>query len=257
LIIIIVVVVIVIIVVVSVVLVVSLSSKSPKNSDGDGEKDNKDGDYGDLIDSEIDYTESQKRIINPERGFYVPLLTKLRLQGNRGLTEEDIVDAVSNYGLLHLRMGLEAFSSGAGGTSVELTENALRALSDSLSQIRNSGGMAIIRFSYDADGDSYGRKSDPEPEMTLIERHIEQLGGALLPYADVIAGIETGVGDVLLIVYGFHSYSVDSFVYIYVHICMCIYILSFVHLFFRYVWSVGRTAYVFSLRRPPQLFSSS
>lgn len=131
----------------------------------------------------IDYTESLARLRNPERGFYGPRGYNIRPANNKPLSPP----AWSN--LVHLRVGLAAFSSnGTGSVDAEITEDALNSLTTTIDDVRKNNASIIIRFSYD----DFNWKSNAEPSMDMILRHIEQLGSVLLANKDVIAAIEMG-----------------------------------------------------------------
>jgi hypothetical protein len=180
-------VIVVIIIIIVLVVVFVTQNKSSSNSNDDTE-------YGYLVDSGINYTEITDRILNPGRGFYRPLLLLLKHKKTERVSLSVIEYLSSNDGLMHLRLDLRDFSDGMGGISSELTEDALGALRDLFDGIREKGGMAIVRFSYDFDGTMI----ECEPGMELVQKHIEQLGEVMLPYSDVIAGIETGVWVVVV-----------------------------------------------------------
>jgi hypothetical protein len=142
----------------------------------------------------MDYSEILDRLLNFDRGFYAPIELPLQLENNAGFDVWWLNDSIHSFGLIHIRVGLDAFSSAMGGTSIDLTSNALKALSDGFSLIREEGGMALIRFTYDIKGITYSNSDHTsEPSIELIERHIQQLGEVLYPFRDVIAGIETGM----------------------------------------------------------------
>lgn len=128
----------------------------------------------------INYNETLETFNNPERGFYEPLGLNLKPENNNSLHYS------SN--LVHLRVNIGAFSGKKNGTQdLELTENALKALNDTLKYIKDHGGSVIIRFAYDFDG-----KANLEPEFSMILRHIEQLKDTFYENRDVITYVELG-----------------------------------------------------------------
>ena len=137
-----------------------------------------------LMDS-IDYSESLDSLKNPERGFYEPRGYNLKTSGNKPLTPP----ATGN--LVHLRVGLSAFSSNGKNTvDIEITEDALNNLVATIDAIRKNNGSIILRFAYD---NFNGTPTNQEPSsMDMILRHIEQLGPILLANKDVISLIEMG-----------------------------------------------------------------
>lgn len=131
----------------------------------------------------IDYSESLVKLRNPERGFYGPRGYNIRPTNNKPLTPP------ASSSLVHLRVGLAAFSgNGTGAVDAELTEDALNNLVATIDAIRKNNASIIIRFSYD----DFNWKTNMEPSMDMILRHIEQLGPVLLANKDVIAAIEMG-----------------------------------------------------------------
>lgn len=137
-----------------------------------------------LMDS-IDYSESTDSLRNPERGFYEPRGYNLKVSGNKPLTPP------ANGNLVHLRVGLAAFSSNGKNTvDTEITEDALNNLTATIDAIRKNNASIILRFAYD---DFRGTPTNQEPStMDMILRHIEQLGPILLANKDVISLIEIG-----------------------------------------------------------------
>lgn len=147
-----------------------------------------------LVDSGINYAESTQEIVNPERGFYKPISKQFAVSGNTPISQSYFNQYVSQYGLFHLRFGLEAFSIGAGGSDAPLSQDMLNALDATFDNLRNAGGTAIIRFSYNLYGlTQNGKYIEAEPSMSLIEQHISQLGAVIEDNIDVIAAVETGM----------------------------------------------------------------
>ncbi len=131
----------------------------------------------------IDYSESLVKLRNPERGYYGPRGYNLRPAGNKPLTPP------ASASLVHLRVGLAAFSgNGTGAIDMEITQDALNNLVATIDAVRKNNASIIIRFSYD----DYNWKTNMEPSMDMILRHIEQLGSILLANKDVISAIEMG-----------------------------------------------------------------
>ena len=135
--------------------------------------------------------ESVAAVLNPDCGFYKPIACMLT--GSATLPSAFSVPTLKSYagshGVLHYRFGLERFSSNAGGTDGALSADTLRCLSAGFQATREAGVTAIVRFSYDINGNL----TDPEPSMEQIEQHIAQLGTVIDENADVIAAVETGM----------------------------------------------------------------
>lgn len=129
----------------------------------------------------IDYSESLEVLQNPERGFYIPIGYNLRLEKNQPINPSG--------NLIHLRVGIGAFSKANNNINdLELSNDALSAIEQTLDNIRNKNASVIIRFAYD----NFQGKANQEPSLTMILRHIEQLGPILLKNKDVITVIELG-----------------------------------------------------------------
>lgn len=129
----------------------------------------------------IDYTESLNSLRNPERGFYNPIGYNLKVKDNKSLNPK------SN--LVHLRIGIGAFSSKNNNQEdLELSEDALNALIQTIKNVKENNASIIIRFAYD----NFNGDANKEPSLDMILTHIEQIGPILLEYSDVIANIELG-----------------------------------------------------------------
>jgi len=139
-----------------------------------------DKEYYSYVDS-IDYTESLESLRNPERGFYNPIGYNLKVDNNQPLNPS------SN--LVHLRLGIGAFSSKNNGKEdLELSEDALNALLQTIKNSKDNNGSIILRLAYD----NFNGESNKEPSFNMILKHIEQIGSILLEYPEVITNIELG-----------------------------------------------------------------
>ena len=126
--------------------------------------------------------ESLEVLENPERGFYEPIGYELKVDGNKSL------DLYGN--LIHLRVGISAFSKAANGSEdLPFTQNMLDALDGTLKNVKKNGGSVIIRFAYD-DFEGIG---DLEPSMDMMLMHISQLKSVFEENADVITYVELGL----------------------------------------------------------------
>lgn len=147
-----------------------------------------------LIDSGLDYTESTEILDNPWRGFYFTLGAKLKVSGNGAANSGYIAYQKGISRILHLRLGLEAFSSNAGGVDGDISADALRLIGCYMSAARENGIGVILRMSYDLDGVwSGGKYRDVEPSVSLMLRHIEQVGEVLGDFTDVLMAVESGM----------------------------------------------------------------
>lgn len=140
--------------------------------------------------------ESTQLLVNPDCGFYKAFSGQLTPNSlAEPISESSIATYAGEYGLLHFRIGLEHFSANAGGKNVNIDDIALQSLKTSLSYLRKYKMSAIIRFSYNVNGeeDANGDYLENEPPLELIEKHIKALGGAISEYCDVIIGVESGM----------------------------------------------------------------
>ncbi len=130
---------------------------------------------------DINYSETLEDIKNPERGFYSTAFLKLSPSGNKATN--------SRANLIHLRVGIGDFSKANNeNKDLEFTEDALNALNETLSNIKNNGGSVIIRFAYD----NFNGKADVEPSLDIILTHISQLKPVFEANQDVISYVELG-----------------------------------------------------------------
>jgi hypothetical protein len=145
-----------------------------------------------MHDIDLRYIESTEEFANPDRGFYQPLSYQLGDPKPWWFNQDTITNyyaGTENFGLFHLRFGLEKYSTNAGGTDNNISQINLNDLTKLLQFIRNSRANAIVRFSYDLDG-TYGNK---EPGINLIVKHIQQLGNIINQYEDVVCMVESGM----------------------------------------------------------------
>ncbi len=137
-----------------------------------------------MTETDINYQETLDSINNPERGFYVPYGYSFKPENNV-LPNQSIL----KKNLIHLRLGLSAFSKAVNGISdLELTEDMLNTFDYMLKTIQSNGGTAIVRFAYD---DFRGTK-DLEPSLDMILKHIQQLKPIFEANKDVISYVELG-----------------------------------------------------------------
>ncbi len=130
---------------------------------------------------DIEYMETLEDITNPERGFYNTEYLKLSTSGNKPVNPK--------ANLTHLRVGIGDFSGANNGDKdIEFTQDALDSLNTTLSNIKNNGGSAIIRFAYD----NFNGNADIEPSLDMILKHISQLEPVIEKNQDVISYIELG-----------------------------------------------------------------
>ncbi len=145
-----------------------------------------------FIKTNIDYNESSEDIINPECGFYYPLYLYLKQNNNQVLNIDPSLK--QKYSIIHLRVGLEAFSSKASGSDIALTNDALEALSKTILKIKEMNMSCIIRFSYNMQGKKSGNNYlEAEPNISLIKTHIKQISPILNEHKETMLTIESGM----------------------------------------------------------------
>ena len=167
----------------------------------------------DTVESGLDYRETTDEIVNPERGFYKALSARLKESASGAFWTTAYLKSLSaQYGILHLRFGLEEYSSNAAlsmtssntvasyGADGSIGASALGSLRATLENVRLAGGTAIVRFSYNVNGYQENTangmryvQAEPNGGMDMIEQHIAQLGGVLKEFGDVVAAVETGM----------------------------------------------------------------
>ena len=149
--------------------------------------------YDIFSDSGLDYRESLDLILNPERGFYQSF--EGHLIDNSALLWNKTDINVRNFSLFHLRIGLEHFSTNAGGVDSLISNAALTSLRLTLEEFRKVNATVIVRFSYNVTGkmNSSGKYLNAEPGIDLIEMHIKQLALVLSEFYDILASIDSGM----------------------------------------------------------------
>ncbi len=164
-----------------------------------------------LVDSGIDYSESLDVLSNPDRGMFYLYQIYVKddakqgevLQGTKvsgRLTAPDFekflngsYDYPKGTTTFVLSFGLEYFSKKAGGSDIELTQNALTYIKNTLDEAEKAGASVIVRFCYDLLGKTYDTKKDCEPSMDLMLKHIQQLGPILSEYNGIITAVQSGM----------------------------------------------------------------
>ena len=129
------------------------------------------------------FIESKEIIINPDQGFYRPVrvtMTPDSFSSKKGNPDQ----------LYHLRCDIGQFSGKVNSDKKDkkLTEKVLNGLDDYLNSIKLQNKNAIIRFAYDYDGEK-----DMEPSLSMILKHIEQLGPIINKHLDVLTAVEAGM----------------------------------------------------------------
>ena len=131
-----------------------------------------------------DYVQSIQTILNPDCGFYRPMVIKLTTTGG---TCSHINNDVS---IQHLRVNIGAFSKAVNNESdIEFTDEALNYFDSIMENLLKNNKSAIVRFAYDG----FNGVADLEPSEDMILRHIEQLCSVLNKYQDTVTAIEVGM----------------------------------------------------------------
>ena len=162
---------------------------------------------------DLDYTESTEMIKNPHMGYpeNQNITHAVHLMDTGNVAEND-------SGFCWYYINLNQFSAGNslydpyerdetsgeivyengnpklrtepfGGTDKPISSDALAALSQTLGNLRTSGGSAILRFVYDWNGIAGCEPSN----LSWIITHIEQLCEVVSDYPDVVSGFECGI----------------------------------------------------------------
>ena len=128
----------------------------------------------------MNYSETADSFPNPERGFYVPVMLKLKE------TDTSIPERYLNNNFIHLRVDISNF----GENETRISDSALEALDQTLELIKKNGGTTILRFSYDS---YFSGKTILEPGLKMMKTHIEQVSSILEKHEPVIACVEAGM----------------------------------------------------------------
>ena len=166
--------------------------------------DNFQGDYvvvnDNMGDSVNEYTESYDSLTNnPNKGFYSTNTLYLKQSGNKAMNPKSIT---SNLNWLCVELSDFSGAQNKSGKDVELSQNALNALDETLSNIKNNNQSVILRFVYDKNNDgiqSNEGKLDEngeryvEPSIDMICKHIEQMKDIFNKYESTILNIQMGM----------------------------------------------------------------
>ncbi len=132
--------------------------------------------------SEVQYTESESNIANPERGFYQH--TEVHTESYGNLNAETLAGYRVNQSITQILrvFYLEAFRDRP------ITEDYLNNMQIDFAAARQAGIKVIVRFAYSqGTGTPY---NDAQPSVVFM--HIQQLKDVLRQNADVIAVMQAG-----------------------------------------------------------------
>lgn len=137
--------------------------------------------------TEVTYTtltykeEANKRICNPERGFYSQTSFRSATSLSKSVVTASRVAARSlHLTLFYLTDYIES----------DISQSYLDKMQETFDNLRAGGGKAIVRFAYKSDHSESTKPWDASQE--LVARHIEQVKPILMKNADVIYTVQAG-----------------------------------------------------------------
>ena len=126
-------------------------------------------------------------LLNPDQGFYRTARLKINSDG----TFTKSLSANSDTQVFHLRADISDLSGVVNGAGdVEIPQAGLIGLDEALAFYKTRGKNVIIRFCYDP---KFGGAANKEAEVSMILRHIEQIGEVLNKYQTTLTAIEAGM----------------------------------------------------------------
>lgn len=135
----------------------------------------------------LTYKESIDGFSNPDCGFYEPVYIKCNPDGVSNISN----NYLKYNALLHLRIDISAFSGKVNGKSdISFTHTMLNALDELFNKMNEASCCVIIRFAYDP---GFNGSKDIEPELNVMERHIESLKPLFDKYEKMITAVECGL----------------------------------------------------------------
>lgn len=143
----------------------------------------------------ISYSDANKKLNNPDQGFYNAIDVAVKRSGISNLSSLKSEIKYADYNLIHLKMDISDFSKNVNKSKdYELTSQALSDIDALLKSLYSAEKTTIIRFAYDKNYDGHGTKKSPiEPDISMIHKHIEALALILNKNKNVITAIETGL----------------------------------------------------------------
>jgi hypothetical protein len=128
----------------------------------------------------VEYTASDAKFPNPERGFYK--YSECRLGSGTGALSEAAVRGYrnNNITLVFRYFYLHNFRT------VPLSESVLTAIDNDMATLRRAGAKCVLRFAYSA------AENEPDASLAIITQHLDQLKPYLEKNADVIAVMQAG-----------------------------------------------------------------
>ena len=136
---------------------------------------------------ELNYSEVADDVLNPDQGFYRTAGLKI----NRDGTVTKSLSGNADTQVFHIRADISDLSGVVNGDKdVEIPQNGLQGIDDALTYYKTRQKNVIIRFCYDP---KFGGAANKEPEVSMILRHIKQIGKVLNKYPTTITAIEAGM----------------------------------------------------------------
>ena len=140
------------------------------------------------------FQDSLETIINPDRGWYKPVIVELEPNGFETAfsdIQERCARAINlDIQILHLRVNIGQLSGNVNteGIDKEFSTAQLSSLNSMLDIIRKNNLNVIIRFSYDTDGE----KGTEPKSFETIKKHVKQLSSFFEKNKDIISTVEAG-----------------------------------------------------------------
>ncbi|MDE5855963.1 MAG: DUF4832 domain-containing protein, partial [Anaeroplasmataceae bacterium] len=135
----------------------------------------------------ITYRESIDGFSNPDCGFYEPVYIKCKTDGVSNISN----NYLKYNALLHLRIDVSAFSGKVNKSSdLVFTPAMLNGLDELFHKMDETSCSVIVRFAYDP---GFNGSKDIEPEISMMEKHIESLKPLFNKYEKMITAVECGL----------------------------------------------------------------
>lgn len=142
-----------------------------------------------MIQQDISFQDSLDSIMNPDRGWYRPVIISSNDFETINIQTECSQAIKDNIQILHLRVEIGQLSGNVNdGVDKEFTSAQISSLNTMLDKIRMNKLNVIIRFSYDTKGNI---GTEPKSFET-IQNHIQQLSSFFDTNKDIISTVEAG-----------------------------------------------------------------
>ncbi|MGN0819998.1 MAG: DUF4832 domain-containing protein [Christensenellaceae bacterium] len=148
-------------------------------------------------------TETTDILKNPDRGIYMLRECFVKDSATPDIKKGDFQSALNNAkfpentSLILLHFDLSYYSSNNKGTTKNITSNGLQYIDATIKNCVDEGFNVILRFDYDLPGESYSHDDvvffQPEPPLSQIITHIEQLSPIVNKYKDYVYVLQSGM----------------------------------------------------------------